>query len=88
MDNFNHIVFDKNVPTYDYEEYLNALHTELDEERRRREARAFDKGKKQGFELGEKNGIKQGIKHERKNIIDKLLKFGMSQEDIDKALKM
>ena len=76
MDNFNHIVFDKNVPTYDYEEYLNALHTELDEERRRREARAFD------------NGKKQGIKHERKNIIDKLLKSGMSQEDIDKALKM
>ena len=77
MEKLSRIIIDKDVPTYDYGAYLDALHKEV-----ARDAH------KEGLKKGIKEGRKEGRKEGQKNIIIKLISSGMSKEEISQRLNI
>ena len=85
MENLKNFVLNENLPTYDYEEYLTALHKEVEEEAR---AEGLAKGLEQGIAQGLEKGIAQGRAEERKENILMLYENSVSKEQISKSLNI
>ena len=67
MEELKNVVIDKNVPTYNYEEYLAALHKEVGEE---------------AWQEGHQDGLQEGIKEGVEQTAIKLLNRGMSLKEV------
>ncbi len=89
MEKIKEIALDDELPTYDYNLYLEGVKEEL---ARNIEKRVLRKTRRQGLKDGRQAGIKEGrqagIKEERNNIINKLLSSGMTKEELSKRLSM
>ncbi len=58
MKELQNFIYDENIPTYDYEEYLEILKNELTE---KAYAEAHQNGLAEGIEKGRKKGLEEGI---------------------------
>ena len=89
MDDLKNFVLNENLPTYDYGEYIEALHKEVAEEAR---AEGLAKGLAEGREKGLEQGIEQGQKQgQKQGIIDaalKMIKNGISLEKTSQILEI
>ena len=74
METLKNFVLNENLPTYNYEEYLSALHKEIEEE-----------AKKEGHEKGMAEGIKEGKRKSLIEVIQKMKSLNISLEDISKV---
>ncbi len=81
METLEHFVLNKNLPTYDYGEYLECLHKEVARDAR---AEGLAEGKAEGLAEGHAAGMEDGK-------IDSALKMinsGMSVEEVSKILEL
>ncbi len=67
MKQLQNFIYDENIPTYDYEEYLEILKSELTEKAYREAhqnglAEGLEQGRKKGHEEGLAEGIEEGMK--------------------------
>lgn len=85
MDDLKNFVLNENLPTYDYGEYLEALHKEVAEEARNE---GLAKGIEQGIEQEIEQGIEQGKKQNNIEIINRLKEMNYSMEEISKICNM
>lgn len=99
MENLKNFVLNENLPTYDYEEYLTALHKEVEEEARAEGlAKGIEEGIEQGFSQGIEQGIEQGFSQgiekgiekgkqkERQEIRAKMKQKGLTEEEINNLI--
>lgn len=77
MEKLQNIVIDKNLPTYNYAEYLEALHREIEQD-----------AIAEGLEKGLKQGIERGIEQGAINSALKMIKSGISIEKTSKILNL
>ncbi len=97
METLEHFVLNKNLPTYDYGEYLDCLHKEVARDARaeglaegRAEGRAEGKaeGRAEGLEQGIEQGIEQGKEKGKIDAAIKMINSGISVEKTSEILEL
>ena len=93
MDDLKNFVLNENLPTYDYGEYIEALHKEVAEEARAEGlAKGLAEGREKGLAEGREKGLEQGQKQgQKQGIIDaalKMIKNGISLEKTSQILEI
>ncbi len=95
MENLKNFVINENLPTYNYEEYIEALHKEVERDARaeglaKGRAEGLAQGKAEGLEQGIEQGIERGIEQGRnqgiEEIKNKMRNKGLSEEEINNLL--
>ncbi len=94
MKELQNFIYDENIPTYDYEEYLEILKSELTEKAYREAhqnglAEGIEQGRKKGHEDGLAEGLKQGIEQGKEEGITEGLEKGKAEaiEEMVKKMK-
>lgn len=95
METLKNFVLNKNLPTYDYGEYLECLKEEIKQEAHKigleeglqegREA-GLQEGREAGLQEGREAGLQEGRKEGLQELIAKMLKSGLSQEEVDRII--